>query len=1513
MNPSADPLSVFDPLVQTWFRQRFENATEIQQRSWPSIAASKNVLLTAPTGSGKTLTAFLWALNQLLVGAWPGGSVRVLYISPLKALNYDIERNLAGPLRELQAVFEKAGRPAPEVRVLTRSGDTPSRDRQRMLRRPPEILITTPESLNILLTSRGGRRLLGELQTVILDEIHAVAAGKRGAHLMSAVDRLVPLSGEFQRIAISATIRPLERIAEMVGGYIAEHSGESVHYRRRPMEIFRARGRKKYRIKVAAIPAPAEPAVPGDDRDVSASPADTLWSAFADRFRRIIRANRSTLLFANSRRTTEKVTRLINEGLPRELAYSHHGSLSREIRSVVEERLKKGELAAIVATNSLELGIDIGNLDEVVLIQTPPTVSSAVQRIGRSGHGVGETSRSQIFPTHGRDILDAAVVAKCVLDEDIEEVQPVECPLDVLAQVVVSMVAAEPWPIEELYEFLRTSYPFRQLKRRQLDLVLEMLAGRYADSRVRELRPRISIDRVEGILRPRDGIARLIYSSGGTIPDRGYYALRLEGTKAKLGELDEEFVWERSVSDTFTLGAQSWRIQRITHNDVLVTPARSSANLAPFWKGDERDRDFHLSSKLGAFLRWSDPRLDDPALKEELQRSHCLEKAAAEELMSFLRLQREVTGCPLPHDRHLVVEHYSDPFGGGRRPQILIHTLWGGRVNRPLSIALAQAIEETVGGSAEVLHNNDSINIVLPEEGMPGVDFLSLVDGGNLEKWLRRRLESTGFFGARFRQNAARALLLPRTSFKRRMPLWLNRLRSKKLLQAVSRYEDFPLLAETWRTCLKDDFDLENLFRRLAALQAGELRVSEVHTTVPSPFAADLIFKQTNRYMYEDDTPQSGRESKLRGDLLRELVFSSQLRPRLPSKLVRTLEGKLQRLAPGYAPRPGLDLEEWVRERLLLSPSEWGGLLSAVARDHSVEESEAMASVAAKLLWVSLPRGREVVTHVEEVLRLRAAFGGSGETLDPRPLDASKDQVLADLRGWLEESPQEGAGNFSKTTAEEPSTAFDPLAEALAQWLSFYGPLPRRRLGEVLGLGDEALDRTLAALSEDRRIVVDELTEGSAAGELEICDSENLERLLRMARAEARPNFEALPLPQLPLFLAAHQGLGSAGTGVEGLQANLERLLLLPLPAEAWEAEILPARLAPYYPAWLDEVLRASELRWMGSGRQKLTFYFPSDPVDWKAPDATSELSPDRVFPDDRGRYSFEDLVEEAGVGAQKLNEELWRWVWEGRVSSDSFQVLRQGLASKFSRVRWPTSAGGGARGVRRNRWQSPKKLAGRWYRRSEGGNGELDALELEELNKARARLLLDRYGVLFRELTSRELPAFQWRSVFRALRLMELSGEVLSGQFFEGLSGLQFATHEAFRQLRKGVPADRIFWLSARDPASVCGLGLEGLSEGLPARRSGNFLVYHGQRLVVVAQAKGRHLEIRVPPDHPELATYFEFLRVLVSREAQPLKYVEIRQVNGESVFDSPYYDALHHLASGTREARGLRIRKRY
>ncbi len=649
MSPNDDPLAPFHPLVRAWFAERVGTPTEVQRLAWPRIAAGAHVLAAAPTGSGKTLAAFLWAIDRLLTGAWEPGAIRVLYVSPLRALNNDVRRNLLAPLEELSRRFAAAGSAPPEVRVQVRSGDTPPDERRRMLRKPPEILITTPESLNILLTARGSRTLFDGLETVILDEIHALAATKRGAHLVTAVERLALAAGEFQRIALSATVEPKERIAEWVGGWellTPAVGNEEPHYRRRPVEVVQSGAERRYELSVA-YRAPGGPDADGE----TSSP----WPMVVSEVRRSLAANRSTLVFGNSRRTVEKLTRLVNEGEREPPAWAHHGSLSREVREVVEERLKRGELRGIVATNSLELGIDIGALDEVLLVTTPPSVASAVQRLGRAGHQVGGVSRGRFLPLHARDLLDSAVVARAVQAGEVEPLQPVEGALDVLAQVIVSMTAGETWDVPALLSALRCAAPYHGLTRGQLDDVLEMLDGRHHGRVVPDLRPLVSLDAVEGTVRARSGAERVLYRSGGTIPDRGYFHLRRAGTGAKIGELDEEFVWERKLGDAFTLGVQGWRIEQITHNDVLVSPAAGPGAMAPFWRADGRDRGAFLSERIAAFLAGAEAQLDDPSLPERLVNEHRLTPAAASALVDLLRAQHRATGA-LPGAGRVVAE-----------------------------------------------------------------------------------------------------------------------------------------------------------------------------------------------------------------------------------------------------------------------------------------------------------------------------------------------------------------------------------------------------------------------------------------------------------------------------------------------------------------------------------------------------------------------------------------------------------------------------------------------------------------------------------------------------------------------------------------------------------------------------------------------------------------------------------------------------------------------------------------
>ncbi len=1493
-------LALFHPLIRKWFTARFGTPSDIQAKAWPEIAGGAHALVTAPTGSGKTLTAFLWAINQLVTGAWGLGRTRVLYVSPLKALNNDIRRNLTTPLAELAASFWEAGEPFPHIGVLTRSGDTPAEERRQMLRRPPEILITTPESLNIMLSSRNGLTLLAGVATVILDEIHAVVGTKRGTHLITAVERLVRLAGEFQRISLSATVKPLETVAEFVGGYVHSEDVRSEIYEKRRVKVIRSTDKKEYAIDVRFPQNAREKLVDG-----------FWWPVLVDAFREIIRAHHSTLLFVNSRRTAEKVTRMINEGEPQELAYAHHGSLSREIRLAVEQRLKNGELKAIVATSSLELGIDIGDLDRVILISTPPAISSAIQRIGRSGHRVGGMSRGLLYPTHGRDFLNAAVIARSVTDQDIESISPIDAPLDVLAQVIVSMVGLDRWDVDELFAFLKTSYPYRHLSRKAFDLVLSMLAGRYAETRVRELKPRISLDLIDNTVRGREGVERLIYLSGGTIPDRGYYDLRIEETRAKIGELDEEFVWERSIEDTFSLGTHVWRVRKITPNDVEVVPTEAKPGIFPFWKAEDMSREFHFSQEILLFLEHANGRLDDPSFRDELSRDYFLDNWAADELIGYLRRQRETTGAALPHRRHLLIEHVQDPLNTSGLLQVILHTLWGGRVNRPFGLALQAAWEEKYGHHLEIIENNECLLLMLPHEFSRDALF-SLVTPENLERLLRLTLEKSAFFGAMFRENAGRALLLPRAHFKKRLPLWLNRLRSKKLMDAVLRYPDFPILLETWRTCLQDEFDLPSLRQLLDEVRTGHIKLTEATTAAASPFADGLVWKQTETYMYEDDSPVSGRSSRLSGELLKEVLFSTSLRPRIPRDLVGDLEAKLQRTAPGYAPRPGGDLLDWVKERSLIPMPEWEALLSAVERDHEVPAAEAVVPVRDKVLSVRLPGSSlRVVCALENVDRIIRAFSSGRDVPDAR--DVATDEPLR--HEVLSSATTTTADNDVPQKEEQDDLV---LSDIFLQWLSFYGPVRRSFPGAVLGLDDAVLDGLLAGLVEHEALILDLLTE--SAVEPEICDRENLEILLRMARKARRPSFTALKIDHLPLFLAAWQGLVATGEAVSDLQDRLDQLFGYPAPAEAWETHILPARLSPYSGSRLDGLMQGSGLMWFGCGSGKIGFAFADDlelylPRDGrtKAETAEEEALPDeisRLFPNRMGRYSLPDIVRFSRGDSRTVTRKLWDLVWRGLVANDSLAALRQGILTDFAH-NGPKSGPGRPVRPGHGRWGAAQLYPGNWHVLG-GERIEKDSIDEAELVKDRVRQLLRRYGILFRQLVACELPLLQWAAIFRALRLMELSGEILSGYFFEGIPGIQFISPEAYRFLNTPIREDAVYWMNAIDPASLCGIRLDSLKGVNPSRIPSTHLVYSGTKRVLVSRRNGGALDIHVPPDDPRIGDYLSFFKVLLARDFSPEKIVTVETINGRPASGSDYARPLKEFGFSATH-KGLELAKKY
>ena len=1440
----ASALDQFHPLIADWFRSSVGRPTAVQQAAWPVAAAGEHVLAAAPTGGGKTMAAFLWAINQLYKRVWSPGRTSVVYVSPLKALNNDVQRNLTGPLDQLGRIFREAGREPPPVRVMTRSGDTPQNERRRMIGHPPEILITTPESLNLLLSSQGGRSILGGVQTVILDEIHSVIGTKRGVFLITAVDRLVRLSGEFQRIALSATIRPLETAAEFVGGRIMTGPARAPAYRPRPVRIVapdQAAGgpAKEYEVRVRY---PRE--------EVASAGAEAVWKPITAELKKIIGQNRSTLVFANSRRMVEKLTLKINRNEDAPLAYAHHGSLSREIRTAVEEKLKAGELRAITATNSLELGIDIGVLDETVLIQAPPTVSAAIQRIGRAGHRVGAISRGTFFPTHHQDLLEAAVLARAVLDRDIEPVRPIVAPLDVLAQVLVSMVGMETWDIDQLYDFIKTSSPYRDLTRIRFDLVINMLAGRYSETRIRELKPRIAVDRLDNTVRARRGALLAVYLSGGVIPDRGYYQLRHGSDNTLIGELDEEFVWEASIGQTFTLGTQSWRIERITHNDVFVRPAGPKAAAAPFWRADLIGRDAHFSRLISRFIDRAEEELPGGRFREALEAEYQLEPAAAEELIRFLEEQRRHTNGSLPNQNNLVIEHVASGPGGAPGSQVIIHTLWGGRVNRPLALALEAAWQEKHGARLEIFPGDDCIVLLLPQD-VPGEELLSLVTRARLAELLAARLEGSGLFGANFRECAGRALLLPRPKPGKRVPLWMSRLKSQKLLSAVQPFGDFPILLETWRTCLQDHFDLPALEQALTDLESGATQWREAYTDRPSPMARAMTWRLINQYMYQSDDPPGDGVSRLQGDLLKEVVFDPNLRPALDPAVVEAYRLKRLRLHPGYSPADGLELVEWVKERLLIPWPEWRELLAAMERDHGLTEADLAVQAAGKLALIrpDLPVG-PIVFAKEEAGRLLSG-------------------LLFPHSQWSDLFDQ------SRIVIDRIDPDFDPavrdpiLAEDLAQWLTYYGPVSPDWIIESLGIHPQELDALLTLLLDAKTIISGRLIAGR--DEDLVCDADNFESLLRLARSLARPVMEPRPLEELPLLLAWRQGLLEPG-GQADVFDRLARLSCLPLKAGLWEGEVLPARLGGYQPAWLDDLFLSGDLVWLGFGPEIITLA-PVEEADLVGSGLSQDQLRDRaktdraktdrakadqsladLFPDPAGRYDFGTLLRRARSDPARLADRLWQAAWQGLATTDAFAPVRQGAANRFKPPR--TNRPGPVRPGRRPRlsrssqqkWANALPFGGTW-RLVPPIKASDDPLEREELNKDRIRLLLDRYGLLCRAVLTRENELFTWSALFRTLRLMELSGEVLAGQFFEGLPGPQFISHQTLRRLQRGLPDNILWWVNAHDPASPAGLDGTRLKADAPRRLETTHLVYRGAEPVLVSEGLGKRLTIlRLP-----------------------------------------------------------------
>jgi ATP-dependent Lhr-like helicase len=1338
---AGDPLRAFSALTREWFTGSFTAPTPAQAGAWASISSGDNTLVVAPTGSGKTLAAFLWALDRLAstpAPADPKLRTRVLYISPLKALAVDIERNLRAPLTGIRQVANRHGLAEPDIRVAVRTGDTAAEERRRLSTKPPDILITTPESLFLILTSKARDSLRG-VDTVIVDEVHALAGNKRGAHLAVSLERLDALRGSgdaadgaaapgapapAQRIGLSATVRPAEEVAAFLGGS-------------RPVTIAAPPHEKHIELRIVVPvedmtdpdPPPASPrprpavttggvGPPGAAEGPDEPPAQrSIWPHVEERVLDLIEAHRSTIVFANSRGLAERLCGRLNDlaadralareeesalaghaasrpagqappaqimaqsaaasGAPAEVARAHHGSVSRQERAQIEEALKAGRLPAVVATSSLELGIDMGAVDLVIQVESAPSVASGLQRTGRAGHHVGDVSRSVIFPKYPGDLVQATVVAQRMRDGEIEELSIPRNPLDVLAQQIVAMVAMDDWQVADVERLVRRAAPFSGLTRGVLDAVLDMLAGRYPSEEFAELRPRLVWDRTSGTLRGRPGAQRLAVTSGGTIPDRGLFGVFLAGPQRqgknshRVGELDEEMVYESRVGDVFVLGASSWRIEDITADQVLVSPAPGQPGRLPFWHGDMQGRPAELGRALGKFCRELAAMDGDEAATR--LRNAGLDDLAAGNLIRYLDGQREATGY-LPDDRTLVLERFRDELGDWR---LVLHSPYGARVHAPWALAIAARLRERYEGmDVQAMHTNDGIVLRVPDTDEPPSGAIAELAADEVESLVTSELGGSALFASRFRECAARALLLPRRRPGHRSPLWQQRQRSAQLLAVAAKYSTFPIVLETVRECLQDTFDVPALAGLMRDLSSRKIRLVEVETPAPSPFARSLLFSYVGAFMYEGDSPLAERRAQalaLDSSLLAELLGQADLRELLDAAVVEETEAQLQRLAPDRRCR---DVEAVADMLRLIGP------LSAA------EVSERCAEPALAAGWLAeLDATRRAIevriggeprwAAIEDAGRLRDALGV--------PLPPGVPVAFA-----------------------EPVP--DPLGDLVARYARCHGPFTAPAVAGRYGLGPSVVGGALHRLAAERRVVEGEFLPGGRGTEW--CDLEVLRLLRRRCLAKLRKEVEPAPPEALAAFLPAWQNAGQpadstrpgsalmgrgGGVGASGARAGrrwrptgpdavydvVDQLAGAAVPASALETLVLPGRIPGYQPAVLDELTAAGEVVWAGAGG------LPSSDgwvVLTPAPAAPLLLPPpveismtpvhEAVLTvlEGGGGLFFRMIADRVagmlrdhdwrGLSDAAVAAAIWDLVWAGRLTNDTLAPLRTVLGS---------------------------------------------------------------------------------------------------------------------------------------------------------------------------------------------------------------------------------------------------------
>lgn len=1573
-------LDGFSPATSDWFRGAFAAPTAAQEGAWSAAQAGKHALVVAPTGSGKTLSAFLWALDRLATEPLPDDPrhrCRVLYVSPLKALAVDVQRNLRSPLAGIRQASQRLGLPVPDITVGIRTGDTPADERRQFARTPPDVLVTTPESLFLLLTSAARESLRG-VRTVILDEVHAVLDTKRGAHLALSLERLDELLSRddgrpAQRIGLSATVRPLDEVATFLAGS-------------RPLEIVQPPIPKTIEVAVE-VPVPdlaaldERPAPGSSDEEVIGSAAGTaerpsIWPAVERRLLELVRAHRSTIAFTNSRRLAERLTSRLNElaaeeaegevqeldefpaeaigqsdiggGAPPTVAKAHHGSMSREQRTLVEEELKSGVLPCVVATSSLELGIDMGAVDLVVQVEAPPSVASGLQRVGRAGHQVGAISKGVVFPKYRGDLVSCAVVAERMTVGAIESRRYPRNPLDVLAQQIVAMVSIEPWTVSDLAAVVRRAAPFAALPESALHSVLDMLAGRYPSEEFGELRARITWDRVTDQLQGRPGAQRLAVTSGGTIPDRGLFAVMTpggaDGRGSRVGELDEEMVYESRVGDTFLLGTSSWRVEDITHDRVIVTPAPGVPARMPFWKGESIGRPLELGRAVGAFVREMSALDDEPARARA--NAAGLDEWATDNLLAYLHEQRDATRH-VPSDRTILVERFRDELGDWR---LVVHSPFGSQVNGPWALAIAARMRERRGVEVHAAAADDGIVLRLPDavddsgaEVVPTAEDV-LLDPAEVEQIVVAELGGSSLYASRFRECAARSLLLPRRDPKRRSPLWQQRQKSAQLLAVAGRYEQFPVTLEAMRECVQDVYDLPGLRELMGDVRSRKVSVVELATQAPSPFARSLLFGYVGMFLYESDAPLAERRAaalSLDSTLLAELLGSDAIRELLDPDVLAEVEAALQRLAQDRHARDAEGAADLLRFLGDLSTAE------AAARGVQPEWLAELES-ARRAIRVRIA-GEERWLAIEDAGRVRDALGAALPVGVPE-------------------------------TFTEPVA--DPLGDLVLRYARTHGPFPAAECAARFGLGVAVVTGVLDRLVGSGRLVRGELrplgpgTEGGATpGALEYCDAEVLRRLRRGSLAKLRAEVEPVEQRALGRFLPAWQGVragGDAGRrgrmrrapGAEDVLGVVEQLAGAPLPASALESLVLPARLPGYSPALLDELTAAGEVTWVGcgplAGSDGWLAVAPTDVADLLLPEPEPDVAatplhravlaalglPDLEAPPvGGGALFFRELADRAGRAVLESDEPaptddavltaLWDLVWAGLVSNDTLAPLRARLGG-----------GSGSRGTpaHRSRRSAPRgryaqlragrpAMPSRSGPPSAGGRWALAAARESDPTRrahARAEALLERHGVLTRGALAAERVTGGFAAVYRVLRAMEDSGRARRGYVIEGLGAAQFAVPGAVDRIRAmsrpdgvsagalptsssedGEPGLSSVVLAAADPAQPYGAALAwpdtlGETKHRPGRKAGALVVLVEGAPALYVERGGRSL-LSFTTERPELAAAAQALARAVHEGW--LGALAVERADGVGSLGSELADVL--TEAGFRVTpKGLRLR---